>query len=138
MNQYYTPKRKIVGSTQTSLDPCHPIILYDLNDQTENSSWGGQHKWLKINTTVLFQNNFHQVGSISPLFNSYQIRCCPPPPYLFRHQGFPVADYRVHRHIEDGGQQWVALCDTSLSAEGFSVVPSHLCHHLNPLPITAE
>ena len=73
MNQYYTPKRKIVGSTQTSLDPCHPIILYDLNDQTENSSWGGQHKWLKINTTESINNKLHKVRLLSPLSNLYQM-----------------------------------------------------------------
>ena len=59
-------------------------------------------------------------------------------PLPFRHQGFPVANHRFHHHIEDGGQHWVALDDAYLSAEGFSVLPSCLCHHLQPIPVPVE
>ena len=63
----------------------------------------------------------------------------PPPPHCrFHHKGLPVSDHRVHHHIEDGGRHWIDLRDASLSAEGLSVVPSHPCHHLEPLPIPAE
>ena len=57
----------------------------------------------------------------------------------FRHQkGFPVVNHCVHNHIENGLQQWVALGDPPLSAEGCSVVLSRLHHHLQPLPVTSE
>ena len=59
-------------------------------------------------------------------------------PRPFCYLEFPVLDHRVYHHIEDGGQQWVALFDASLSAEGFSVVTSRLRHHIKPLPIPAE
>ena len=49
-----------------------------------------------------------------------------------------MADYLFPHHIEDGGRKWVALSDASISAEGLSVVPSFLHHHLKPLPIPAE
>ena len=49
-----------------------------------------------------------------------------------------MADHRFHHHIEDGGQQWVALSDASLSAEGLYVVPYLLYHHLQPISIPAE
>ena len=49
-----------------------------------------------------------------------------------------MADHRFHHHIEDGGQQWVALSYASLSAEGLYVVPYLLYHHLQPISIPAE
>ena len=53
-------------------------------------------------------------------------------PLPFRHQQvFLVVNHRVHHHIESGGRQWVVLGDPSLSAEGYSVVPSSPRHHLH-------
>ena len=60
------------------------------------------------------------------------------PSRLFRHQGLPVSDHRVHNHIENGGRQWVSLSNESLYAEGLSVLPSCPHHQLQPLPIPAE
>ena len=67
---------------------------------------------------------------------SYIIATTPPLP--FRHQGLPVANHCVHHHIEDGGRQWVTLGDASIYAEGFSVLPTRLRHHLQPLPIPVK
>ena len=49
-----------------------------------------------------------------------------------------MAYHRAHHHIEYGRHQWVPLCHSSLSVEGFSVVFSCPLHHLKPLPISAE
>ena len=54
------------------------------------------------------------------------------------HHGFPVANHRVHYHIENCWRQWFALGDPSLCVEGCSVVPSHPRHHLQPLQINSE
>ena len=49
-----------------------------------------------------------------------------------------MANHRVHLHIENGGRQWVALGDPSLSTEGCSVLTFCLRHHIQPLPIPLE
>ena len=49
-----------------------------------------------------------------------------------------MADHYFHHHIEDGGLLWITLCDASLSAEGFSVVPSCPGHHIYLIPIPAR
>ena len=59
-------------------------------------------------------------------------------PHLLRHQVILEEEHRAHHHIEDGGLEWIPLCDASLSVEGLSIVPSCPHHHLNPLPITAK
>ena len=82
---------------------------------------------------------FPVFSSLPPAPCRRRHRCCPPPPARpFIHQGLLVVDHRVHHHIEYGGRQYITLFDASLSSEGFSIVPSCPCHHLNPLPIPAE
>ena len=49
-----------------------------------------------------------------------------------------MAYHYVHHQIEDGGQQRVPLRHASIPAEGFSLLPSHPIHHLDPLPVTAK
>ena len=49
-----------------------------------------------------------------------------------------MENHRVYHHIENGGRQWVALGNPSLSAEGCTVVTSHSCHHPQPLPLLSE
>ena len=41
----------------------------------------------------------------------------------------PVANHRIHNHIEDGGWQWFTLCRTSSALKGGPVISSRLCHH---------
>ena len=59
-------------------------------------------------------------------------------PLPLLHHRFLVVNHCVHHHIENSGQQWVAMGDPSLSAEGCSVVPSCPRHRLQPHPIPLE
>ena len=56
----------------------------------------------------------------------------------FHHQVFPMTEYYVRHHIEDGGLQQGGMCHASLPMERFSIVPFCPCHHLEPLPVSAE
>ena len=49
-----------------------------------------------------------------------------------------MATHCVYHHIENGGQQWVALGHPSLSTEGYTVVPSRPFHHPQPHPTLPE
>ena len=57
---------------------------------------------------------------------------------LFHQKGFPLANHRVYHHIKNGGRQWVALGNPSLSAERCTIVTSRPCHHPQSCPILSE